>query len=137
MTEIINTIGLNTVDCLKDFSKGKFRFISKCRAGFYTVVDAKESAGPKYLENPESLMSAYKPGALQTIEFCSDEGDYYLTVFARVGRKIKLIDQSILRSLTVGTINTYWQKTELYNQDQYSAVNSKTWASLAYVMNDA
>ncbi|MCW1952806.1 MAG: hypothetical protein KIH80_001365, partial [Flavobacteriia bacterium] len=89
-------------------------FISKTRAGFFTVVDARDWQNPRYMENPESLLSAYKPGALQTIEFCPDGGDYYLTVFARVGKKIKLIDKTILENLSAGVINCYWYNTELY-----------------------
>ena len=136
MQEIINVTGIPTLDYLKSYSAGKFRFISKTRAGFFTVVDARDWDNPRYMENPESLLCAYKKGALQTVEFCPEGGDYYLTVFARVGKKIKLIDEAILASLTVGTINSLWYNTELYSHQQYAAVNSKTWASMAYVMNE-
>ena len=136
MKEIINVTGIHTVDYLKDYSAGKFRFITKTRAGFFTVSDARDFDNPRYMEFPEGLLRAYKKGALQTVEFCPEGGDYYLTVFARVGKKIKLIDKAILASLTVGTINSMWYNTELYSQQQYKAVNSKTWASMAYVMND-
>ena len=136
MKEIINVTGIHTVDYLKDYTAGKFRFIAKTRAGFFTVSDARDFDNPRYMAFPECLLSAYKKGALQTVEFCPEGGDYYLTVFARVGKKIKLVDKAILASLTVGTINQLWYNTELYSQQQYKAVNSKTWASSAYVMND-
>jgi hypothetical protein len=135
MKELVNITGIHTVDYLKDFTEGRFRFISKTRAGFYTVVDARDFDNPRYLAYPEGLLTAYKKGALQTIEFCPAGGDYYFTVFARVGKKIKLIDETILKSLTVGTINQLWYNTELYNQNQYKAVGSKTWASKAFVYN--
>jgi hypothetical protein len=136
MKEIINVTGIHTVDYLKDYTAGKFRFITKTRAGFYTVSDARDFDNPRYMANPEGLLRAYKKGALQTVEFCPEGGDYYLTVFARVGKKIKLVDKAILANLTVGTINSMWYNTELYSQQQYNAVNSKTWASMAYVMNE-
>lgn len=136
MKEIINVNRIPTVDYLSKHKAGRFRFITKTRAGFYTVTDGRYWDNPRYLENPESLLSVYQKGALQTVEFCPEGSDYYFTVFARVGKKIKLIDEAILASLTVGTINSLWYNTELYSQQQYKAVNSKTWASMAYVMNE-
>ena len=47
-----------------------------------------------------------------------------------------MIDEVILADLTVGTINSLFYNTELYSQSQYKAVNSATWASMAYVMNE-
>ena len=135
MKEIINVNGIHTVDYLSKYTAGKFRFISKTRSGFYTVSDARDFDNPRYMAFPEGLLSAYKKGALQTVEFCPEGGDYYLTVFARVGKKIKLVDKAILAGLTVGTINSMWYNTELYSQQQYNAVNSKTWASKAYTLN--
>ena len=135
MQEIINVTGIPTVDYLSKYKAGRFRFITKTRAGFYTVSDARDFDNPRYMENPEGLLTGYKKGALQTVEFCPEGSDYYFTVFARVGKKIKLVDTAILEKLTVGTINSLWYNTELYSQHQYKAVNSKTWASMAYVMN--
>jgi hypothetical protein len=137
MTNLVNTTSINTVNYLKDYSTGKFRFIAKCRAGFMTVSDAREFDNAHYIQYPESLLTAYKKGAIQTIEFCPDGGEYYLTVFAKKGNKIVLIDETILANLTVGTINQLWSNTNLYNQSQYTAVNAKTWADLAYVRKDA
>lgn len=137
MNNLTNTTQIHTVNYLKGYTAGKFRFISKARSGFMTVVDARDFDNPRYLANPESLLTAFKPGALHTVEFCPEGGDYYLTVFARVGKKIKLIDEAILENLTVGTINQYWYNTNLYSQTQYSAVGAKTWADKAFVNNIA
>jgi hypothetical protein len=41
-----------------------------------------------------------------------------------------------LANLTVGTINGLYYNTNLYNQDQYKTVNSTSWASKAFVLND-
>ena len=48
-----------------------------------------------------------------------------------------LIDQEILETLEVGTINQLFYNTNLYNQLQYAAVKAKTWADKAFVMNVA
>jgi len=133
MQELVNVTGIPTVDYLEDYSAGKFRFITKTRAGFFRVVDAHKLDNKRYLENPESLLTGYKPGALQSVEFCPADGDYYLTVFARMGKQIKLIDNTILASLTAGTINSHFYNTELCNRMQYKAVNAQTWASSGYV----
>jgi hypothetical protein len=42
----------------------------------------------------------------------------------------------MLAEMTVGDINQDLSNTALYNQYQYQAVNAKTWACKAYVMND-
>ena len=137
MNNFVNHNNIHTVDILKDYSAGKFRFVSKTRAGWYTVTDARDSDNPRLLANPESIITGYKKGALQTVEFCPEGGDYYLTVFARVGKKIKLIDKTILAALTVGTINQLYYDTNLYNQTQYKLVQAKSWADYAYQLNQA
>jgi hypothetical protein len=53
------------------------------------------------------------------------------------GKKCVLIDEDILKGLTVGTINQYWSETNLYSQMQYSIVNAQNWASKAFIMNAA
>ena len=78
----------------------------------------------------------FKKGALQTTEVQIEGSDYWFTVFARAGKKVYLIDEAILEDLTVGTINAYFNNTNLYNQAQYNEVNAATWASKAYVMNE-
>jgi hypothetical protein len=82
---------------------------------------------------PESIITGYLKGALQTVEFQPDGWDGYITVFARKGNKIVLIDEVILSHLTVGAINQLFSNTNLYNQAQYSAVGARTWADRAYV----
>lgn len=136
MTNLVNTTGIHTVNYLKDYSKGKFRIVAKCRAGWMTITDCRELDNVNYIKYPESLLTAYKKGALQTIEFCPDGGDYYLTIFARKGNKIVIIDETILANLTVGTINQLYSNTNLYNQSQYATAGAKTWADKAYTINN-
>ena len=139
---VLRDQNIMTVDILSQYttgkrtigSYGKFRFISKTKLGM-TCSDATPSDNTRLMKYPEAIISGYKKGTLQTVQYCPPGMDYYLTVFCRVGKKVKLIDETILANLTVGTINSMYDNTNLYNQDQYKAVNSKTWASKAFVMN--
>lgn len=135
MADIINITGINTVDFIKG-NKGQFRAITKVRGGFMTVSDFNEHTNELFSKNPSSVLGWYKKGALQTVQFKPEGSNYWLTVFARVGKKIKLVDKDILKDLKVGTINSVWFNTELYNYQQYSVVNAKNWDSKAFVMNE-
>jgi hypothetical protein len=115
---------------------GKFRVVTKCRAGFLTIQELTESSNELYSLHPASILSGWKKGALQTVEFLADGTNTWLTVFARVGKKIWVVDEEILRTLDIGTINQLWYNTELYSQAQYSLVGAKTWADLAYVRKE-
>jgi len=137
MKEIINTTGIRTVYYISTALDQitNVRFITKCHAGFLTISEARDFDIERYNKNPESLITGYKKGALQTVEVEIGNSGIYLTVFARVGKKVHLIDKAILASLTVGTINQLYYNTNLYSATQYKAVNASTWASKAYVMN--
>jgi len=135
MAKLINTTGINTVNYLADYSKGKFRMISKTRAGWITSSDCRLFENDRLLKYPEAIISGYKKGALLSVEFCPDGMDFYITVFARQGNKIKIIDETILAALTVGTINQLFYNTNLYSQNQYEVVKAKTWDSSGYIMN--
>jgi hypothetical protein len=124
-----------TCDVLSGYSTGKFRFIVKCRAGFLTVSDSRDWDNAHYMARPESLISGFKKGALQTVQFQPEGTDIWLTVFAKKGKQIPVIDVAILADLTVGTINSCWLNTALYSQYQYRAVGAKTWADKAFIMN--
>jgi hypothetical protein len=100
-----------------------------------TCVDARDFDNPRLFARPESIISGYKRGVLQTVQFCPEGSDFYLTVFSRTGKRVNLIDESILADLTVGTINSMYYNTNLYCIEQYQSVNSKTWASKAFVPN--
>ena len=111
--------------------EGKYRVITKCRAGFMvtSVVNARSAM---------NALRCYKMKAVQSvirIKEVSCIGEYEFTVFARVGKKI-WIEEDMLAEMTVGVINQDLSKTALYNQFQYQSVNAKTWADKAYVMNE-
>jgi hypothetical protein len=134
MRQIIDTIGLNKCNFI-DGRSGKFRAIVKCRGGFMTVVECRDYDNDLYSNHPASVLTNWKKGALQTVEFQPAGSSNWLTVFARTGKQIKVIDTAILEGLDVGTVNSYWVNTNLYNQIQYQTVGAKTWADRAFVDN--
>lgn len=129
------TNGLHTCDFMHG-RHGKFRVVTKCRAGFLTIHELNYAENENYSIHPASVLSGWKKGALQTVEFQADGTSNWLTVFARVGKKIHVVDEAILSTLDIGTINQLWYNTELYSQAQYDAVGAKTWADLAYVRKE-
>jgi hypothetical protein len=124
---MINTIKeLTVVNWIGD-RKGIFQAIVKVPAGFYTAYVLGSE-----LPNP----NRWKKGALQTIQFQPEGSDAWLTVFARKGSKIIIMDQKIAEQLEVGTINQLFYNTNLMDQKQYQAVGAKTWADKAFMLNE-
>ena len=123
-----------TNDILSQYTAGKFRMVVKTRLGM-TVCDTRDFDNPRIMANPESAISGYKANALQTVQFQPEGSEFWFTVFSRTGKKVKLIDESILANLTVGTINGVFYNTNLMDMQQYKLVGSKTWASMAFVEN--
>ena len=111
--------------------EGKYRVITKCRAGFMvtSVIEASSAI---------NALRRYKIKAVQSIARIKEVdgiGNYEFTIFARNGKKI-WIEEDMLATMTVGDINQDLSKTALYNQFQYQSVNAKTWADKVYVMNE-
>jgi hypothetical protein len=131
---VLGDNNIMTVDILTQYPTGKFRFVVKTKLG-YTVCDATSFDNSRLMKYPEAIIGGYKRGTLQTVQFCPEGSTFYLTVFSRVGKKVNLIDESILANLTVGTINSLYYNTNLYDQMQYQKVNAKTWEDKAYIMN--
>ena len=127
---------LMTVDILSQYGAGQFRMVVKTKLGM-TVCDTRDFDNPRIMANPECAISGYKKGVLQTVQFCPEGSDFYLTIFSRTGKSVKLIDESILANLTVGTINGMFPNTNLMDMAQYKLVGSKSWASMAFVQNEA
>ena len=109
------------------FAKGTYRVITKCQAGF--MVSSEVEAG-----SPIEAFRRYKAKAIQSIAFMLN-GGHPITVYARTGKKVWATEQ-ILSEMTVGDINQDLTNTALYDQAQYKAVNAKTWASKAYMINE-
>jgi hypothetical protein len=124
---MINTIkGLQVVDFIGE-RKGTFQAIVKVPAGFMSAYQIGT--------NLPSL-SRWKKGTLQTIEFQPEGTNHWLTVFAKKGTKVIMIDQALAEQLEVGTVNQLFYNTNLMDQVQYKAVNAKTWADKVFVLNE-
>jgi len=123
---MINTIkDLNIVSMIGD-NKGIFQAIVKVPAGFYTAYEIGS-------ELPS--LNRWKKGALQTIQFKAEGTNHWLTVFARKGTKVVLMDLKIAEQLEVGTVNQLFYNTNLYDQGQYQSMRVKTWADKVFVIN--
>jgi hypothetical protein len=136
--QIINLEGINQVDFIGS-SKGEFRAIVKVQAGFLTVVDdlgvqANWQSGPEW-KRAIDVFRGFKKGALQTIQFKAEGTDSWLTVFARKGNKVILMDTELFLTMKVGDINQDWSNTNLYSQANYRAAGAKSWADYAFVEN--
>lgn len=136
--EIFNLERINQVDFING-QAGEFRAIVKVQAGFMTVVDdlgiqAGWATGQQW-KRAIDVFRAFKRGALQTIQFKAAGTGTWLTVFARKGNKIVLMDTDLFLTLEIGDINQDWSNTNLYSQANYRAAGAKTWADKAFVAN--
>lgn len=124
---MINNIkGLQVVNWIGD-RKGIFQAIVKVQAGFMIASEIGS-------ELPS--LGRWKKGALQTIQFKAEGTSHWMTVFAKKGTKVVLIDEKIAETITVGTINSLFYNTNLMDQNQYQAVKAKTWADKAFLLNE-
>ena len=136
---IFNTERINQVDFIQS-RNGQFRAIVKVQAGFLTVVDdlgiqCKWESGAQW-KSALSVFKNFKKGALQTIQFKAEGSDNWLTVFARKGNKIVLMDTDLFLTMKVGDINQDWSNTNLYSQTNYALAGAKTWADYAFISNE-
>jgi hypothetical protein len=125
---LVNINKIQTVAFIEG-RKGSFRSIVKVKAGFLTVVE--EQYKPSVID----VFRSYKKGALQAIEFRAEGTDTWLTVFAKNGKKVLVMDEELMKEIKVGDVNQLWMNTNLYDHRQYTAVNAKTWADKVFVMN--
>lgn len=121
-------------DILSQYGQGQFRWVVKTRIGM-TVTDSRAFENPRICADPAAAISSHKKGALQTVQFKPDGADYWLTIFSRIGKRVKLIDEAILATLRVGVINNMFSNTNLMDMTQYKLVGASTWASWAFVQN--
>ena len=110
--------------------EGKYRVITKCQAGFM-VTSVKEAKSAIDVFRSYQIKHVHSIARIKDI---NGIGEHDFMVYARTGKKV-WIDEDLLCELEVGDINQSLTNTALYNQAQYQAVNAKSWASKAYVMN--
>jgi hypothetical protein len=135
---IFNSERINQVDFING-RNGQFRAIVKVQAGFMTTVDdlgIQANWGRQNWNSAIDVFRSFKKGALQTIEFKAEGSNNWLTVFARKGNKIVLMDTDLFLTMKVGDINQNWSNTNLYSQRNYTLANSKTWAGFAFIPNE-
>ena len=111
--------------------EGKYRVITKCQAGFM-VSSVKEAKSAIDVFRSYQIKHVHSIARIKDI---NGIGESDFMVYARTGKKV-WIEEALLCELEVGDINQSLTNTALYNQAQYQAVNAKTWASKAYVMNE-
>ena len=134
---IFNAERISQVDFIKG-RQGQYRAIVKVKAGFMTIVEdlgIQANWGRQRWNSAMDVFRGFKKGALQTIEFKADGSDTFITVFARSGNKIKLMDLEMFQTMTVGDINQDWSSTNLYSQTNYRMAGANTWADKAFVTN--
>ena len=134
-----NSENIGAVDFIQG-RQGQYRAIVKVKAGFMSIVDdlgiaSNWESGARW-KSALSVFKSFKKGALQTIEFKADGTNHWLTVFARSGNKVKLMDESMFMTMQVGDINQDWSNTNLYSQANYTLAGAKTWADLAFALNE-
>ena len=123
---MINTIkGLSITSMIGD-NKGIFQAIVKVPAGYLVAYE---------LGSELPSLNRWKKGALQTIQFQPEGSKHWLTVFARKGTKVIILDLQIAEQLEVGTVNQLFYNTNLMDQGQYQAMRAKTWADKVFLIN--
>ena len=123
---MINTIKDLHITSMIGQSKGTFQAIVKVPAGYLVAYE---------LGSELPSLNRWKKGALQTIQFQPEGSSHWLTVFARKGTKVIILDLKIAEALEVGTVNQLFYNTNLYDQGQYQAMKAKTWADKVFVIN--
>jgi hypothetical protein len=124
---MINTIKDLHITGMIGQSKGTFQAIVKVPAGYLVAYELG-------CELPS--LNRWKKGALQTIQFQPEGSTHWLTVFARKGTKVIILDLKIAEALEVGTVNQLFYNTNLYDQGQYQAMKAKTWADKVFLLNE-
>lgn len=107
--------------------KGLFQAVVKVPAGFMVAYE---------IGSDIPSLNTWKKGSLQTLQFKREGSAAWLTVFARKGNRVILIDQAIAEKLEVGVVNSLFSNTNLMDAAQYRAVNAKTWADKVFVLNE-
>jgi len=124
---MINNIkGLSVVDYIGE-DKGLFQAVIKVPAGFIVAYE---------IGSDLPSLNRWKKGTLQTLQFKREGSPAWLTVFAKKGNKVMVIDRALAEQLKVGTVNQLFYNTNLMDQIQYRAVKAKTWDDKVFVLNE-
>lgn len=124
---MINNIkGLTVVDYING-EKGLFQAVVRVPAGFVVAYE---------IGSDLPSLSQWKKGALQTIQYKKEGCPAWMTVFARKGNKVMVIDKALAETLEVAVVNSLFYNTNLMDAAQYRAVKAKTWQDKVFMMNE-
>lgn len=123
----INGNKINVSDLIKDNEEHSYRMTTKARAGFQVIRDYKGTV--------EGLINCIsKHTTVVEMEHKLDNGtSHWFHVLTTKGGKWYSIDKSILEKLTVGDMHQSFSKMVDWNL--WKQLNTKTWASMAFMMN--
>ena len=124
----INGNSVSVCNHLKDENEVyKFRMTAKARAGFQTIYDFEGTVKelPRALSKHTTVVEVAKK---------YDNGaECWFHVLTTKGGKWHSIDKNILENLTVGDMHSAFSK--MIDWNMWKKLNTKTWASMAFVMN--
>jgi len=108
---------------------GTFVVVTKCKAGYPAISKVEANS-------PYEAFRRYRVDAVMNVSFVDAFGVYF-TMYARMGKRVWM-NEAIAEHLTVGDINdgSVMANTSLYSQEQYKAVNAKTWADKVFILNN-
>ncbi len=119
---------------MEEGKKYKFRYTSKCKAGFVTICETNYETTPEqfigstygFLENVQVWIESENP--------TDTHKGIWLNVLTTKGKKFYSIDKNFLLNLKVGNIHNAWKK--MVDFDLWKRMESKTHADYAYKMNN-
>ena len=118
---------------LDEDKKYKFRFTSKCKAGFLNISETRYDETPKqFIQNTYGFLDnvqVWKESDSPTEKYKG----LWLNVLTTKGKRFYSIDKSFLLNLKVGNIHNAWKK--MVDFDLWKSMNTKTHADYAYQMN--
>ena len=119
---------------MEEGKKYKFRYTSKCKAGFVTICETNYETTPEqfigstygFLENVQVWIESENP--------TDTHKGIWLNVLTTKGKKFYSIDKNFLLNLKVGNIHNAWKK--MVDFDLWKRMEFKTHADYAYKMNN-
>ncbi len=119
---------------MEEDKKYKFRFTSKCKAGFVCINETNYEMTPKqfisstygFLENVQVWIESENP--------TDTHKGIWLNVLTTKGKKFHSIDKNFLLNLKVGNIHSAWKK--MVDYDLWKRMGTKTHADYVYKMNN-
>jgi len=119
---------------LDENKKYKFRYTTKCKAGFLIISETRYDQTPKqfieqtygFLENVQVWIDSENP--------TENHKGLWLNVLTTKGKRFYSIDKNFLLNLTVSNMHHAWKKMVDYNL--WKRMGTKTHADYPYKMNN-